>query len=430
MPRSAHGQWEPSPDRPDPLALLQEHDADRLTQLVPIKYGRMMESPFAFFRGAAAIMAWDLSRLPRTEITVQLSGDAHLANFGFFGSPERRLLFDMNDFDETLPGPWEWDVKRLVASAFVAARSNGCTDQTARKISSSTVSAYRQKIAEFAEMTTLEVWFSHVTAESLIERLEDPGRRRLAVKRMERARQKDSRQAILQLTTMVDGIRRIVESPPLIERLPEEEVAGIIRPVFAKYEKSLSEEYRSLLGRFQYVDSARRVGGVGSVGTRCYIVVLVGRDEHDPLVLQLKESGPSVLASYLPQSKYANEGQRVVSGQRLIQGASDPFLGWLRYSNNRQFYFRQLWNMKASAKIAEMSPSVLEQYARSCAELLARAHSRSGDGLQIQSYLGKSDRFDQSVAEFARRYADQTEQDHERLLAAVRNGRIEAHPGL
>ncbi len=430
LPRKEHGVFTPDTSRPDPIGLLDAHAADRIQELLPIRYGRMLASPFAFYRGSAEIMAWDLSRSPRTGLSAQLCGDAHLSNFGFFGSPERQLVFDLNDFDETIRGPWEWDVKRLATSAVLAGRELGLTTEATRDLARKCVRSYRKHMATLSEMSTLDVWYSHVTALSVIGLIESRRRRDTATRRMQRAFGRDSHHAVAKLTEVIAGKSRIKENPPLLERLPEEEVSEVIQPIFSKYAQSLNDDRRHLIEKFRYVDSARRVGGVGSVGTRCYIVVLTGRDASDPLVLQLKESTGSVLTPYLPPSPYRNEAQRVVEGQRLIQGTSDLFLGWLRHSSGREFYFRQLYDMKVSVDIGGMNATTLGQYAGLCGELLARAHAKSGDSVAISAYLGKGDQFDSAAASFAVRYADQTERDFELLEQAVRTGRLHAETGI
>ncbi len=430
VPRQAHEIFQKSAYRPDPVDTLVQQGESRLQHLLPIRYGRMMASPFAFFRGSAAIMAWDLGHATSTNLVAQLCGDAHLSNFGFFGSPERVLMFDMNDFDETIPGPFEWDVKRLAASAVLAGRSNGLSDPNCRDIARSCVYQYRKKLIEFSEMTTLEVWYSHVTAESLLDFIPNARRRKDVLAKIQKARGKDSLYAAAKLTDAAHGDLRIVERPPLIVRLPEDEVGAVIQPVFAKYMQTLTDDRRALLDRYRYIDSAIRVGGVGSVGTRCYIVVLAGKDSSDPLVLQLKEAGSSVLSQYVRLNPYKNEGERVVQGQRLIQAVSDPFLGWVRHTTGRDLYVRQLFNMKASADLASMKASLFATYAGVCGEILARAHARSGDALQIAAYLGKNEEFDQAVARFAMSYADQAEADHKALVEAAKSGKIEAELGV
>lgn len=430
VPRTSHETFQVSAYRPDPVGILIEQGENRLQHLLPIRYGRMLASPFTFFRGSAAVMAWDLSRLPSTHLTAQLCGDAHVSNFGFFGSPERVLMFDINDFDETITGPFEWDIKRLAASAVLAGRSNGLSDSTCETIACECVRHYRAKLAEFAAMTTLEVWYSHVTAESLLSFVPSARRRQLMVAKIKKARAKDSRFAVDRMTDDSMGELRIVERPPLVVRLPEEEVGTIVQPLFQKYMETLPEDRRALIDHFRYVDSAVRVGGIGSVGMRCYIVVLAGNDNNDPLVLQLKEAVGSVLSQYVQSKPYRNEGERVVQGQRLIQSVSDPFLGWVRHTTGRDLYFRQLFNMKASADIASMKSSLFSSYASVCGEILARAHARSGDAIQISSYLGKSSQFEEAIGRFAVKYADQTEKDHQALVDAVKSGRIPAEVGI
>jgi len=430
VPRKEHETFQTSAYRPDPVETLIQQGDGRLQHLLPIRYGRMLASPFAFFRGSAAVMAWDLSHTSSTKLTAQLCGDAHVSNFGFFGSPERVLMFDMNDFDETMPGPFEWDVKRLAASVVLAGRSIGLSDPVCQDVARSCVRQYRNRLSEFSEMTTLEIWYSHVTAESLLDFIPGAKRRKEVLAKIQKARSKDNHYAAAKLTSINRGELRIDERPPLIVRLPEDEVESVVQPVFAKYMQTLSDDRRGLLDRYRYVDSAIRVGGVGSVGMRCYIVVLAGKDNNDPLVLQLKEAVSSVLAQYVRSNPYRNEGERVVSGQRLIQSVSDPFLGWVRHTTDRDLYVRQLFNMKASANLASMKASLFTSYAGVCGEVLARAHARSGDPLQISTYLGKNDQFDQAVARFAMSYADQTEADHKALVEAVKSGKIEAETDI
>lgn len=430
LPRQSHGEFIADANRPDPISLLEGDGTDRLTELLPIRYGRMLASPFSLFRGSAGIMAWDLSRLPRTNLIAQLCGDAHVSNFGFFGSAERQLIIDINDFDETLPGPFEWDVKRLATSAILAAQERGFSSDTARDMALASVRAYRERMAAFAQMSTLEVWYSIVTAESVIALMSSRQHKEIAAHRMKKARARDNQLALSKFTEVKGDELRIKENPPLLVRLPEAEVAEIIQPIFRKYLQSLHGAQRQLLERYKYVDAGLRVGGVGSVGTRCYIVVLIGRDTSDPLVLQLKESGKSVLEPYLPKSIYRNEAQRIVTGQRLIQGFADLFLGWMRNSNGREFYFRQLYDMKFSAAIAEMNTATFNQYASVCGHLLARAHAKSGDPIAISAYLGKNERFDTAIANFAERYADQVERDFEALEQAAKQGRVPVTRGL
>src|SRR5215203_2857213 len=429
VPRIMHGEWAPAPDRPDPIDLLKAQARDRIQELIPIRYSRMMASPFAFMRGSAIVMANDLASIPKTGIQAQLCGDAHLMNFGVYASPERALLFDLNDFDETLPGPWEWDVKRLAASFVVAGRENGFDAADCRGAAQASVASYRQRMAEFSEMGELEVWYSRV-GEAEVKGLLSSARKRTAKKlskNVQKARGRDSLHALSKLTTVVDGRRRIIDDPPLLVRIPEgDEIRAQVNAILESYKRTLQEDRRHLLDRYDFVDAARKVVGVGSVGTRAYVVLLEGRDRDDPLFLQVKEAGPSVLEGHVPSGTHEHHGHRVVAGQRLMQAASDIFLGWFRGTEGRDFYWRQLKDMKGSAKVETMSPDELILYGGLCGWALARAHARSGDRVQIAAYLGKSDRFDRSVADFAVAYADQNEKDHEALCAAVKSGRLQA----
>jgi len=384
----------------------------------------MMPSPFSFMRGAAIVMANDLAWTPHTGIQAQLCGDCHLSNFGAYASPERTLLFDLNDFDETLPGPWEWDVKRLATSLVVAGRENGFGDSQCRRAARGVVTSYRQRMAEFSEMGELEVWYSRVSAEDVLGLIADSKTKKKATKTMRNARGRDSLQALSRLTRVVDGRRIIDDDPPLLVRAVEEELREQIHEILQIYRRTLQDDRRHLLDQYRFVDVARKVVGVGSVGTRAYVVLLEGRDAQDPLFLQVKEAEASVLESYLPKSTYKNQGHRVVAGQRLMQAASDIFLGWLRGRAGRDYYWRQLRDMKGSAKIEGMSPDELVLYAGLCGWVLARAHARSGDRVQIAAYLGKSERFDGAIVDFAEAYADQTERDHAAFCAAVKSGRI------
>ncbi len=432
-PRGSHAQWAPAPDRPDPIDLLEAQARDRIPDLIPIRYSRMMASPFAFMRGSAIVMANDLASTPSTGIQAQLCGDAHLLNFGAYASPERALLFDLNDFDETLPGPWEWDVKRLAASFVVAGRDNGFGAGDCREAAQASVASYRQRMAEFSEMGELEVWYSRVGEEEVRGLLSDASskktRKKLG-KAVRKARGRDSLQALSKLTRVVDGRRRIDDDPPLLVRIPEgDELRAQIYAILESYKRTLQDDRRHLLERYGFVDAARKVVGVGSVGTRSYVVLLEGRDEDDPLFLQVKEAGASVLEGHVPPGTYEHHGHRVVAGQRLMQAASDIFLGWFRGTEGRDFYWRQLKDMKGSADVENMSPDELVIYAGLCGWALARAHARSGDRVQIAAYLGKSERFDAAVADFAKVYADQTERDHAALCAAVKSGRVPGHAG-
>lgn len=439
-PRSGHAVYQPSPRRPDPLAILEAQSATRVPELVPIRYARMTESPFRFYRGAAAIMASDLAGSPDSGIAVQLCGDAHLLNFRLLASPERRLMFDINDFDETLPGPWEWDVKRLSASLVIAARANGFDEAERARIVNSAVRSYRQAMTGFAGMGNLDVWYAKIDAEGLealvTEQLDKRGRKKLATA-MAKARSRDSLQVFDKLTEMVDGGPRIAADPPLLmplgELLPDgerDELVDRMSSLVGRYGHTLESNRRALLEDYRLVDVARKVVGVGSVGTRCWILLLLGRDGRDPLFLQAKEADTSVLAEHVGASLYRNQGERVVSGQRLMQAASDIFLGWERVDGidgkKRDFYVRQLRDWKGIAMPETMSPAQLETFGNACGMTLARAHARSGDRVAIAAYLGRGDVFDRALAEFAEAYADQNERDHQALVDAVRAGRLPA----
>ena len=445
VPRSSHGRWEPAVNRPDPVGLLEQQGVSRVPELVPIRYGRMLVSPFTFYRGAALIMAADLAATPRSGLPVQVCGDAHLSNFGVFASPERQLMFDINDFDETLPGPWEWDVKRLAASFEIAGRDRGFPPAERRAVVLAMTAEYRARMKQAAAMRNLDVWYAHVEVEALFEQLEaitTKKQRAKARANVAKARTKDSMQAFSKLTHEVDGERRIVADAPLIvpieDLLPagreRDEVEGEIRGIIRSYRRTLETDRRHLLENFDYVHVARKVVGVGSVGTRAWILLMLGRDDQDPLFLQAKEAQESVLESFVGKSQYANSGQRVVAGQRLMQAASDIFLGWDRVTGLdgqvRDFYIRQLRDWKGSADIDTMVASVMTAYARICAATLARAHARSGDRIAIASYLGNSDAFDRAIADFSSAYADQNERDYQALVQAVDSGRVVAQTGL
>jgi uncharacterized protein (DUF2252 family) len=434
VPRTSHAAWTPAQDRPDPVDLLEAQAKDRLPDLLPIRYSRMMASPFAFMRGSAIVMANDLASTPHVGIQAQLCGDAHHLNFGAYASPERALLFDLNDFDETLPGPWEWDVKRLAASFVVAGRDNGFDAADCREAAQASVASYRQRMAEFSEMGELEVWYSRVGEQEIRGMLSDAKTKKKTTKKIDKnvrkARGRDSLQALSKLTRIVDGRRKIIDDPPLLVRVPDgDELRVQVNAILESYKRTLQDDRRHLLERYRFVDVARKVVGVGSVGTRAYVVLLEGRDENDPLFLQVKEAGPSVLEGHVPSSTHEHHGHRVVAGQRLMQAASDIFLGWFRGREGRDFYWRQLRDMKGSAKIESFSPEELALYAGICGWALARAHARSGDRVQIAAHLGKSERFDGAVANFAAAYADQTERDHAALCAAVKSGRVPADAG-
>ena len=442
-PRSGHGEWEPVSDRPDPVELLEEQAATRVPELVPIRYGRMLVSPFTFFRGAAYPMAADLAGAPRTGLEVQLCGDAHLSNFGGFAAPDRRLVFSINDFDETLPGPFEWDVKRLVASFAVAGRDRGFDAKQRQPINRAVTRSYREAIRGFAAMSNLELWYSRIDVDEIaaLARQGSPKQRKRFERNLAKARSKDSLKAFAKLTTIVDGEPRIASDPPLIVPI-EEVVSGVeqaeleefVRGVIRSYRRTLTPDRRQLLERFRYVHSAHKVVGVGSVGTRAWIVLMLGRDENDPLFLQLKEAQASVLEPFLGKSAFAKHGQRVVEGQRLTQAASDIMLGWIRVTAfdgvSRDFYMRQLWDGKGSALVEMMNPLAMTVYAELCGHALAKAHARSGDAIAIGSYLGAGDSFDRALASFAEVYADQNERDYHALQDAVASGRVAAETGL
>ena len=446
VPRDSHAVFDPPKDRPDPIALLEEQAQTRVPELVPIRWGRMMVSPFTYYRGAALPMASDLATTPVSGLAVQACGDAHLSNFGLFGSAERRLVFDVNDFDETLPGPWEWDVKRLAASLEVAARENGFPTKQRREVVLAAVSRYRQAMRQFAGMTDLDVWYASADVTALRaqfdSRLQERQRKALD-KGLTKARTRDSMQSLAKLTRMVDGRPRIISDPPLLvpveELIPAEtaraDLEGELANLVGKYQRTLETDRRYLLQQFEFCDMARKVVGVGSVGTRCWIVLMLGRDESDPLFLQVKEAEASVLSRFVGTSKYANQGQRVVAGQRLMQAASDIFLGWQRIEagfdgRSRDFYVRQLRDWKLSVEVEFLRPEGLQLYAALCGWTLARAHARSGDRIAIGAYLGGTDVFDRAIAKFAAAYADQNERDHRALLDAVKSGRITAEQGL
>ncbi|MGW5640634.1 DUF2252 domain-containing protein [Streptomyces sp. NPDC003832] len=429
VPRSAHALWLPSVDRPDPVGVLERQGRDRLPELLPVRYGRMSASPFAFLRGAAAVLAADLAASPHTGLTVQLCGDAHLLNFGLYASPERRLLFDLNDFDETFPGPFEWDVKRLAVSVAVAARENGHSETDVHRSALAAGAAYRTGIRRLAGLGELDVWYEHIDADSLLAFARGARGRRRVGATLTRARRRTSLQALGKLTETVDGRRRIILDPPLLEAAGASDTAAL-RKIFSDYRSTLSEERRQLLDRYRFTDAARKAVGVGSVGTRCFIVLLAGRDADDPLFLQIKEARRSVLEEHLPAGPYVHPGRRVVAGQRLMQAAGDIFLGWMTGPQGRAYYWRQLRDMKGSVEVAAMGPGELRRYARLCGTALARAHARSGDRIAVASYLGGSGTFERAVADFAMSYADQTATDHAALRAAVAAGVLRAAPDV
>jgi uncharacterized protein (DUF2252 family) len=441
-PLESHREFAPAPDR-DPVGLLLSQAQTRVPELVAVRHGRMLVSPFTFFRGAALPMAADLATTPTSGLRAQLCGDAHLSNFGGFGSPERRLVFDVNDFDETLPGPFEWDVKRLVASLVVAGRDNDFAADDTRKAALAAAARYRQAMREFAAAPTLAVWYSHLDVEDAIARFKlqlKKSQVRKTEKMAAKLKTRDSTQAVAKLTTVVDGQREIVSDPPLIVPLEELDAGAsydMLRTLVGGYARTLPPDRQHLLGRFRLTRVARKVVGVGSVGTQAWIVLMEAED-GDPLLLQAKQAERSVLAAYAGESQYDHQGERVVAGQRLMQAASDIFLGWQRTVNppgdpggdHTDYYVRQLRDWKYSAPIERMDPGQLSDYGELCAWTLARAHARTGDRFAIAAYLGGSDKFDQAVAGFAASYADQTEHDHAALADAVASGRAQAEPGV
>jgi uncharacterized protein (DUF2252 family) len=448
-PRSEHGRWEPAPDRPDPVALLEGQAASRVPDLVPIRYGRMLVSPFTFYRGAAAIMSADLAPTPVSGITVQLCGDAHLSNFGVFGTPERQLIFDINDFDETLPGPWEWDVKRMAASFEIMGRFRGFPPASRQAIVTAGVREYRERMRRAANMPTLGAWYDQLEAGVLLSlvrqqvrvRQLDKESARRAEKHVTKAYANDSARVLAKRAAGVRGELRIVADPPLITPIEDliepgsewEDPAPLIKKLLASYRRTLGHQGHPL-EEFRYVHAARKVVGVGSVGTRCYILLLTGRDEDDPLFLQVKEAQASVLEPYAGRSTYPHHGRRVVMGQRLMQAATDIFLGWQRIKGldgvTRDYYVRQFHDWKGGADVERLLVPGATQYARFCGATLARAHARWGDRIAIASYLGQGDLFDQAIAGFSAAYADQNERDYKTFTEAVNSGRMIAQTGV
>ena len=436
VPRSSQAEWSPDPERPDPISLLEVANKTRLEHLVPIRFGRMSMSPFAFYRGTADIMAYDLAKTPVSGIQVQLCGDAHLSNFGVYASPERRQVFDVNDFDETLAGPWEWDVKRLAASVVLAGRQNGYTAQECRRAVVSCMQFYREYMQQFALMNHLDVWYYHLDVETILAMVRRREEKKLVERASERASKRTRIETFPKLAEAVDGQYRIKDEPPLIFHLDElhpsednldtEEWKAMVK----EFLTSLPDERRIIIMHYPAVDVAQKVVGVGSVGTRCAIVLALGGAEgDDPLFMQIKEAGSSVLEPYVGASPYPNHGQRVVVGQHMMQATSDIFLGWSTFGG-RDYYARQLRDMKFSAEIETMEPAQFTGYVRLCAVALARAHARTSDPAQISGYLGNKDTFDQAIADFAEAYADQAERDHAALLAAIKEGRVHAQTGV
>ena len=448
-PRSSHGQWQPASDRPDPVALLEEQAASRVPELIPIRYGRMLVSPFTFYRGSALIMAADLAATPVSGISVQVCGDAHLSNFGLFGSPERRMLFDINDFDETLPGPWEWDVKRLAASFEVMGRDRGFTPADRRAVVMAGVAEYRDRMRQAAGMRTLDAWYEHLEAGMLLKMVHKEVRvkrvskdeARVTEEMVAKARTRDSTRVFAKRADEVDGELRIVADPPIIIPIEDlvqpgsewENPTPLIKKLLSSYRRTLGRHHHPL-EEYRYVHTAFKMVGVGSVGTRCYIMLLLGRDHDDPLFLQVKEAQASVLERFLPKSTYSHHGERVVAGQRLMQAATDIFLGWQRIKGldgvSRDYYVRQFQDWKGSADVDSLLVPGATLYSRICGATLARAHARWGDRIAIASYLGKGDTFDQAIADFSVAYADQTERDYAAFSAAVDSGRLVAQTGV
>ncbi len=425
VPRNSHAGWKPSAKRRDPIAILEESNQGRLPELVPIRYGRMLRSPFTFLRGSASLMAYDLATTPTTGIRVQACGDCHLLNFGFFATPERNLVFDLNDFDETLPAPWEWDLKRLAVSFAVAARDNRLSDAKAREAVLECVRAYREHLREFSKMSPLEVWYKRLDAKTLIAMAPDEKAKKFREQIAEKARSRVIENLFPKIVKVVGGRHRLVDQPPILFHFADEDFEERVREGLADFRQSLSDERRVLLDRYRLEDFAMKVVGIGSVGTRCFIALFFDEENH-PLVLQFKEACRSVLEPYAGKSNYDNQGERIVIGQRLMQSSSDIFLGWGRGRKGYDFFVRQLRDMKMSAPVEGCTAIQLERYAAVCGWSLARAHAKSGDATTISGYLGKGDTFDKALGDFSLAYADQTKQDHAALVEAVRSGRLEA----
>jgi uncharacterized protein (DUF2252 family) len=430
VPRTSHGKWKPPANRSDPVATLKASDHGRLAELLPLRYGRMLQSPFAFFRGAAAVMAADLAATPKTGYRVQACGDCHLLNFGGYGSPERRLVFDINDFDETLPAPWEWDVKRLAASVVLAGRQIGARDRVCGDAALAAVASYRTHMREYARMTALNTWYSHLDAEVFIKEAKTAEDKKYWRQVEKSAKLQTAEHIFPKMTEVVRGHRRIADRPPLVYHPRNfSQINDHVRAMFHRYRQTLPEERRVILDRYQIVDIARKVVGVGSVGTRCAVALLMA-GENDALFLQFKEALPSVLAPYAGKSRYQNHGERVVTGQRMLQASSDVFLGWTRDDDGHDYYFRQLRDMKMSIDVGKLTKAELLEYVEVCGWALARAHARTGDAARIGGYLGRKGIFDKAVQKFAMAYADQTELDHHALEKAVRAGKLRASANL
>jgi uncharacterized protein (DUF2252 family) len=423
--RGDHAAWKPPSNRHDPIQLLKHADRGRIPELLPIRYERMRESAFGFFRGADAVMSADLANTPKTGLRVQACGDCHVSNFGGFGSPERRLVFDMNDFDETLPAPWEWDVKRLATSIVLAGRQKGEGAHRCEKDVRAAVQSYREHLDEYARMRALEVWYSQLDAGILIDEAKTFESKKYWQRIEEKAKSDTAEHVFPRMTKVVKGLPRIIDNPPLIYH-PRQmiKLGKRVKEMFHRYRLTLPDERRVILDRYHIVDIARKVVGVGSVGTRCAVVLLMA-DKGDPLFLQFKEALPSVLEPYAGKSRYAYHGERVVTGQRMLQAASDIFLGWTRDDEGHDYYFRQLRDMKMTVNVEDISKEEWVEYIALCGWALARAHARTGDPARIAGYLGNGDAFDEAIAKFASAYADQTEQDHQVFVKAVRSGRID-----
>ncbi|CDY73467.1 hypothetical protein BGLT_02839 [Caballeronia glathei] len=425
VPRGSHADWKSSAQRRDPIEILEESNQDRLPELVPIRYGRMLRSPFTFLRGSAALMAYDLATTPSTGLRVQACGDCHMLNFGLFATPERNLVFDLNDFDETLPAPWEWDLKRLAVSFAVAGRDSQLPDADSRGAVLECARAYREHLREYSRMNPLEVWYTRLDAKTLIAMAPDEKVKKYREQLAEKARQRVVENLFPKIVGEVAGRRRLVDQPPLIFHVSDPGFEERVREAIVGYRESLSDERGILLDRYHLEDFALKVVGIGSVGTRCFIGLFFDEEDH-PLILQFKEQRRSVLEPYTGKSHYDNQGQRVVMGQRLMQSSSDIFLGWLRGQRGHDYFVRQLRDMKISVRVEEVTAGQLKRYAGVCGWTLARAHAKSGDATTISGYLGKGDTFDEAIAAFSLAYADQTERDHAALVKAVAAGRLEA----
>lgn len=425
LPRSRHAIWQPPAAGREPIEIIEASNRGRLQELIPIRYGRMLRSPFTFLRGSAALMAYDLATTPKTDIIVQACGDCHLLNFGFFATPERNLVFDINDFDETLPAPWEWDLKRLVVSFVIAGRDSDLSDRESKAAAIDCARSYREHLREYSRLSPLEVWYTRIGVEQAIEMAPDEKTRKLREQMMTKARERIIEHLYPKIVTQTAGRNRFVDQPPILYHVNEPDWETLVREGLEDYRQSLPEERRVLFDRYRLEDFALKVVGIGSVGTRCYIALFFSEDNH-PLILQVKEACPSVLEPYTAKSQYENQGQRVVTGQRLMQSSSDIFLGWTQGRRGNNFYLRQLRDMKFSLPIEGVSAAQLQRYAEFCGWTLARAHAKSGDAATISGYLGKGDQFDLALGEFAIAYAEQTERDHAALVDAVKTGRVEA----